>query len=266
MERAGGSFTERAAFPALRADGRPSLIGHRGCAAERPENTLFAIEAAAGVVDAVEIDVRRCGTGELVVIHDASLGRLTDSSGSVGDLDCATVRSANVLGTDETVPLLAETFEAAPDSLGLVLELKEPGLAGDVIDLARRSANEVLLASFRREVLEEVRSIDRSIPLAYTVRESRRNRFLRPAIPGSPAWLYFPENVDRMIEIARRYDCTSIHPRYELCLRTTLVERAHDVGIRVAPWTIDSIAEYEALAEVGVDAVVTDVCSGLSTE
>lgn len=252
---------DRSSIDTNESDDCPSLIGHRGCAGEHPENTLAAIESAAEIVDAVEVDVRRCGSGELVVIHDAVLDRVTDANGPIEELDWTTIRSATVLDTDEPVPRLVDVFEAAPPSLRLVLELKEPGLAADAIALAREFDNEVLLSSFYREILKEVRSVDRSVPLAYTVRESRPNRFLRPAIPGPLGRLYFPENVDRIVDTAREFDCTAVHPRYELCLRTELVARAHTAGLRVEPWTIESIAEYEALARAGVDGVFTDVCS-----
>ena len=45
-------------------------VGHRGAAALAPENSLAAIEAAAGVgVDAVEVDVLRRADGTLVLGH-----------------------------------------------------------------------------------------------------------------------------------------------------------------------------------------------------
>ena len=52
------------------------LIAHRGFAGVNPENTLQAVEAAAGVADAIEVDVRRCESGDLVVIHDETVDRL----------------------------------------------------------------------------------------------------------------------------------------------------------------------------------------------
>ena len=61
------------------------LIAHRGFAAVHPENTVRAVRAAARVADAVEVDVRRCATGELVVIHDATVDRVTDGTGPVAD-------------------------------------------------------------------------------------------------------------------------------------------------------------------------------------
>lgn len=56
------------------------LIAHRGFAATAPENTIAAVQSAADHADAVEFDVQRCGSGELVVIHDDTIDRVTGTS------------------------------------------------------------------------------------------------------------------------------------------------------------------------------------------
>src|SRR5205814_2251058 len=58
----------------LRRSGRPLLIGHRGAAALARENTLGAIEAAAGAgVDGVELDVLPGRDGGVVLAHGPEL-------------------------------------------------------------------------------------------------------------------------------------------------------------------------------------------------
>ena len=60
----------------LTEPGPPLVIGHRGAAAVRPENTLASFEFALGLgVDAVEFDVRVSGDGVAVVHHDQFTGR-----------------------------------------------------------------------------------------------------------------------------------------------------------------------------------------------
>ena len=63
------------------------LCAHRGDAAAFPENTVLAIEAAARKGAAmVEIDVKRCKTGELVLMHDSSVDRTTTGKGKISRL------------------------------------------------------------------------------------------------------------------------------------------------------------------------------------
>lgn len=242
---------------------KPEVIGHRGCAAENPENTVAAVEAAAAVADAVEVDVRRCSTGELVVFHDESLDRLTDETGRVDETPCETILDLEIGDSGESIPTLREVFEAVPPEKRLVLDLKEPGLADGVLRLRQEYEHDLLLSSFLPEVLREVRAADETVPTAYIVRESRPNRLLRPLIPGAPVWLYGPENLTEVLEETVELGCDAIHPRYELCLRTDIVSRAHAVGLRVEPWTTRTEREFEALRAVGVDAVISDICRGL---
>ena len=70
----------------------PVLVAHRGHAAERPENTLPALQDA---VDAgarwVEVDVQLCAGGVPVLLHDADLQRVAGRSEAIFDLDAATL-------------------------------------------------------------------------------------------------------------------------------------------------------------------------------
>lgn len=241
----------------------PALIAHRGCAAEHPENTVAAIRAAAPVADRIELDVRRCGTGELVVFHDERLDRVTNATGRLDRTPRERLSDLSVRGSGEPIPTLAEAFEAAPADASLMLDLKEGRSVADVVSLHADHDHELLLAADDPAVLREARAVDPAIPTAFGVRDRPLNRPLRPAIPGLPAWLYAPEDVSEMVERTRELGCAAISPRYELCLRTDLVERAHDADLDVFPWTIASRPEFDALRTVGVDAVVSDVCDGL---
>jgi glycerophosphoryl diester phosphodiesterase len=216
------------------------------CAAENPENTVAAVEAATSVADAVEVDVRRCATGELVVFHDETLDRLTAETGRVDETSRSTLSTLGVDGSGEHVP-----------------RLKEGGLVDDLLTLHAEYEHDVTLSSFHPAVLEEAREADPAVPTARIVRESVPNRALRPLLPGLPGWLYGPEDVDGTIEETLALGCEAIHPRYELCLQTDLVAEAHDAGLRVEPWTVATKREVGTLRAVGVDAVISDVCAGL---
>lgn len=241
----------------------PALIAHRGCALENPENTTRAVQTAAGVADAIEIDVRRCKTGELVVFHDARLDRVTTARGRIDETPLETLRELEVANSEETIPPLDSVFDAIPAPTDIVLDLKEPGLVEDVLELHAGYDHDILISSFYPEILAAVRDTDPSLATAYIVEDSIPNRLLRPLIPGTPDWLYLSEDVTGMIEQAQVIDCDAIHPRYELCLRTNLVQCAHDAGLRVRPWTITTQREYDMLRDAGVDAVISDICAGL---
>jgi glycerophosphoryl diester phosphodiesterase len=60
------------------------IFGHRGSAGTYPENTMLSFIASyqAGA-DGIELDVQLTKDGELVVIHDETVDRTTDGSGSI---------------------------------------------------------------------------------------------------------------------------------------------------------------------------------------
>ena len=238
----------------------PRLIGHRGCAAEFPENTLAALENASETVDAVEVDLRRAATGEVVVVHDATVDRVTDGTGAVADLTAAELQSLSVLETDDGVPLLEDVFEVVPPTVDVVLDLKVSGLVDDVLETADAYPHDVLLSSFEPSIVRT--ASDAGADAALILRESTIARLFRPI--GSTIPIYPRQDIDGMVDRATSLDCVAIHPRLELCLRTPLVERAHDRGLRVEPWTVDTVPVGERLRSSGVDGLITDVCTGLA--
>src|SRR5260370_38113637 len=83
------------------AEARPSRpflrIAHRGAAGLALENTLGGIEKALSYgVDMVEIDVRPCADGTLVVFHDDELKRVTGRPGRVSTSTLADLRSVDL--------------------------------------------------------------------------------------------------------------------------------------------------------------------------
>ena len=71
-------------FNSCTSSRNPLVIGHRGAKGHLAENTLPSIDKALNLgVDGVEIDIFRCASGELVVFHDQTLEKLTNSSGYI---------------------------------------------------------------------------------------------------------------------------------------------------------------------------------------
>ena len=248
--------------------GGPPLIAHRGFAAENPENTVAAVEAATDLVDRVELDVRRCGTGELVAFHDATLGRVTDAAGRVSETPYERLADLSVEGSGEPVPTLTAALDAVPADAWVLLDLKERGVAADALAVGADRDHDLAVAADDPAVIRAVDAADPTVPTVYGVRESVPARALRPLIPGPlagvrvPDWAYPSQRVSRMVETATESGCTAVSPRYELCLRTDLVSRAREAGLRVLPWTVASVREYESVAAAGVDGVVSDVSRG----
>jgi glycerophosphoryl diester phosphodiesterase len=210
------------------------LFAHRGFAGLHAENTVGAVAAAAQRADAVEVDVRRCGSGELVVVHDETVDRVTDGHGPVADHTAAELAALDVLGSGEGVPTLDDLLAAVPPAVAVNVELKEYGLATDALAAAAEVENEVLVSSFRPAALAACRRTDPDAALALLFHEA----------PGDK------------LALARELDCAAVHPRRALA--EAVVEPAHAAGMSVNVWTLTERAEAEAMADLGVDGVIAD--------
>lgn len=121
-----GPRSERAILP------RRGVAAHRGGGALRPENTLAAFREAVRLgVHQVELDVRRCAGGELVVIHDATVDRTTDGRGPVAGLTLAELRRLDAgrhrgpCFAGERIPTLRETLASLPRDLWINVQVKQ---------------------------------------------------------------------------------------------------------------------------------------------
>jgi glycerophosphoryl diester phosphodiesterase len=121
----------------LELDPRP-VIAHRGGRARAPENTLEAMRLGiADGADALEFDVRLSADGEVVVIHDPTVDRTTDGTGTVQRMTLAELKSldagarfrgraldqANI--TKTRIPTLDEVLRSFP-RIPVLIEIKAP--------------------------------------------------------------------------------------------------------------------------------------------
>ena len=222
------------------------LIAHRGCAEQYPENTLHAIEHSARQLSAVEIDVRRCRSGELVVFHDDTVDRLTDGDGLVAGMDWPQLSALDVLESGHSIPRLADALRAVPSGVEVQVELKQSGIASDVVTAIHEAGVDARVTSFLPEALTEVRQCDPDIPVGYLFGEA--------------------VGVETGLRIADVLDCDSVHPRSTLCLETDVVERARADGRDVIAWGVGQRDTFAELRSVGVDAATSDWSSAVTVE
>ena len=173
--------------------GPPLLLGHRGAPREAPENTLAALRRAMEArLDGVEYDVRACGSGDLVLFHDARLERTTDHAGALRDLDLRDLFAVDAGGwfskrfTGEPVPLLDEALGLTSEDRESeppfhMIELKEPGLVERLVELLaeRRPPVPCRVASFRRDVVLDARDAGLSTMLLAVSATEDDRRFVR---------------------------------------------------------------------------------------
>jgi glycerophosphoryl diester phosphodiesterase len=124
---------------------RVLVAAHRGAWRWAPENSIPAIDEAVALgADIVELDVRASADGVLVLMHDATLDRMTTLQGAVKDTPYAHLREARLRGSDggpdhavttHAVPTLSQALEAARDRIAVNIDTKDPVLADRIAQL-----------------------------------------------------------------------------------------------------------------------------------
>jgi glycerophosphoryl diester phosphodiesterase len=230
---------------------RPLIVAHRGASASAPENTLAAFTLAIDQgADGIELDVTRCATGEVVVMHDATVDRTTDGIGAVTALPLEALRTLDAGAwfgpswAGERVPLLDEVLELVGDRLRINIEIKREGsgdgLEEQVAAQVRRHGlqGHVLISSFSPRALRRIRRIAPELP-----------RALLTALPAPPdlilAWA------------GPLLEPRALHPPHRLVGADT-VQRAHSRGLRVNVWTVNDRADMARMIGLEVDGIITD--------
>ena len=231
--------------------GRPRVLGHRGASADAPENTLAAFRLAMEQgAEGVELDVWRCATGELVVVHDEDMRRTGGAPLSVPRSSFRELRALDAGGwkaprfAGERVPRLEEVFEALPGAF-VNVELKSRGrsdleaapAAAEVIRAAR-AADRVIVSSFDWWLVAAFKRAAPEIPVGLLVE-------------GSRLWTL------RLALGLRLLQPAAVHPDRALVTPERMAAwRGRGLGVNV--WTVDGEDELRRLAALGASSVITN--------
>lgn len=218
----------------------PFVYGHRGTRRGAPENTLEAIRLAiAQGADGIEIDVRLCRSGEVVVLHDPDLLRVAGTRALAAESSWSDLQQID-LGVGTRVPTLSAAMElvlGAGKLLNIELKNDVPDphalVAAVVLQLQGASAQErerVLLSSFGFEICGEL--ID-----------------LLPDVAVGALFEHVPSALPSGL--------CAVHPRHVL-VKGDAVTRWREQHMLINTWTVNDARHAMRLADAGVDAIITD--------
>lgn len=216
---------------------QPTVIGHRGAAGLKPENTLASFEHAIELgVDAVECDVHLTRDGRVAVIHDDTADRTTDGTGRIAEMTLAEIRALDA-GDGQRVPTLEELLSAVAGRCGLLCEIKADAAAAPAAEavLASGVERDVIFISFALGRLVEVKR--------------RRGDLQVGAVFGSDDL----DEIDRALELG-----LSQVGLYYKAVSPAIVERVRAAGVSLGVWTPNRLSEMKAMIALGVDAITTD--------
>ena len=229
----------------------PAVIAHRGDKDHAPENTLAAFKLAAEKgADAIEFDVKLTADEQVIVLHDQTVERTTNGTGSVSllpltvlrDLDAGAWFSEQFRG--ERIPTLEEVFETVGKRLFMNVELTNYATPGDnlvakVVELVKKHDLQ-----------------DRTLFSSFFIRNLRKARMLLPEVPrGLLTWSGLLGFWGRTFSWRGNY--FALHPHLP-DVNHGLVQRVHAKGKRVHVWTVNTEEDMKKMIALGVDAFFTD--------
>lgn len=242
---------------------RPLVIAHRGYSQVAPENTLpaFRLAKATGA-DLIELDYHHTKDGKLVVIHDATLDRTTNAtnlwSGSkipvagktlaeLQSLDAGKWFEAQFTGT--RLPSLHEALDVIQDGNVTLIERKAGDAAACVALLReRRLVNQVIVQAFDWNYLTDFHQLEpRQVLGALGPPSTKAGKKLTDEEKVlSPNW----------IAEAKKTGASVIVWNKQVTKET--IAAAHQQGLKVWVYTINTAAVAEPLLELGVDGLISD--------
>jgi glycerophosphoryl diester phosphodiesterase len=255
-------------FAAAYGAAQPAILvhGHRGARAMRPENTIpafkYAIEAG---VDVLEMDMAVTKDNIIVISHDPILhGPVCTGpkeSAVIRELtlqdlrqwDCGAVQNPSfpkqtpIEGT--RMPTLDDVFALAPlGRFDYNIETKifpeKPELTPPPEEFARMVLDKI------REYKLEKRIILQSFDFRTLIAMNK----LAPEIRLAALTEKDPRG---FVTIAREARASIISPQFLLVTKDK-VREAHQAGLQVVPWTVNTTAAWDAMIDAGVDAIISD--------
>jgi len=230
----------------------PRWIAHRGAGRLAPENTLAAFRLGAQHgYRMFECDVKLSADGVPFLLHDATLERTTDGSGTAGEQPWHTLsqRDAGAWHSRSHAGEPLPTFEniaryCLHNGWFLNVEIKPtPGSEQRTGEVVARHAARLwhgasgppLLTSFYPPALEGARS----------------------SAPHLPRGLLLDRLHSGWLEEALRLGCVAIVCNHALW-DTSSVTQARSAGLRMLSYTVNDAWAAQRLWDLGTDGIITD--------
>ena len=248
------SFT-RGAFTAKRASTKDlTITAHRGGALLGAENSLECIRKGLDAgASSIEIDVHITADGHIVVCHDPTVDRTTNSSGAINRMTIEQIKELRLLEngavTDQQIPTLEQVLEIIDGRAELLLEIKRTngnnkGIEQRVLEILRQhgALKYTAIQSFDDNVLETLHSLDSTLQLEKLL----FCKFLGiPVIFDGTFSCFSPQ----------KYSYIRSFNFYHRGLSKSLSEYLHKNGYRTRIWTLN---DPHAIPDIELEGVITD--------
>lgn len=226
--------------------------GHRGASATQPENTMAAFKQALAMgAEAIELDIQRCRSGEMVVMHDADVSRTTDGNGLIKDMTLAELKALklpngeNIATLDETLAELKGGCRNGSNPT-IFIEIKSNGAKSTAASIRNAveqhgyGYGELPVIGFNPKQVGLVKACNPKVEIGLSMSAKRT-----------------AHEIQKLIPLAKLMRASAINPEHTL-VTAELVDKAHAAGLKVNTWTVNEHADIKRVTEAGVDNIMSD--------
>jgi glycerophosphoryl diester phosphodiesterase len=224
----------------------PFIFAHRGASADAPENTMPAFSLAdQQQADGIEFDIQMSADGVPMVMHDGTVDRTTDGTGSVGQMTAAELQRLNAGNSlyPAPIPTLEEVLVTFKERFLFNIEIKGEGWAD------RGTERKIWELIDKHGVAEQV--VMSSFGFWSVVR-------CRQVMPAFVRVAYLHELENNMHQFVHSVlDLQADHP-YACNIDATYMAWANANELMVNTWTVDDPTLAQKLIDLGVKTIITN--------
>lgn len=230
------------------------VIAHRGNHENAPENTILAFKNAVAIgADYVEVDLRTTKDSQLVVMHDATLDRMTDAKGLVSQFTQDSLRKMKVYNKIHpefgfhSIPLFEEVLAECKGRIYIYLDFKNASV--------KQTYQLLLKYQMEKQVVVYINSVNQLLEW-------------NNLAPQIPLMVSLPDNVQNRVSLekfATQYSFDILDGNFQQ-YNSELVKTAKDLNKPI--WADiqspnEGILQWDQAIGLGIVALQTDHPSSL---
>lgn len=224
------------------------VVAHRGDHTNALENTLQAYQSAIdNGADYVEIDLRTTKDSQLVIMHDASLMRMTGVAAEVKDLNYDSIKTLRVRDTNhpewgsQNIPTFKDVLQLCKKKINIYLDFKEASvLQAYQSILANKMEKHVIVYINQPQQLIDWQRIAPKIPLMISLPSKVSSKLM-------------------MDSVLAKYQIDILDGNYtEYTHETVLAAQQQNVPIWADIQNKDEVLHWAAALALGLNGLQTD--------
>jgi glycerophosphoryl diester phosphodiesterase len=227
---------------------KPLIIAHRGDRKNGIENTIDACEKALVLgANALEIDIRQSGTGEIVVFHDFSLKRMFNQAGYIGRIPLDVLKTYPYISSEKSNPpqhidTLDNFLEQFKNRIPINFDAKtihffDFKFADMIIKTIKRHdlMDSIWVSCFNPFLLQILKIMEKKIRTGYLFQRLTWMHTTYDLITWTNAW----------------------HPHHKI-LNESMVKKAEKLGKEIYVWTVNDEKVLKKILNYPVSGIISD--------